>query len=338
MKRTVHRMPKAGSLAYLSFVEETLSPPQDHEVTVEVKAVGLNFADIFAIAGLYSATPKGSFIPGLEFSGVVQAVGKNVKHFSPGDRVMGVTKFGGYASHINQDARYLVPLPEGWNFAEGAAYLVQVLTAYYSLLPLGAMEKGMTVLIHSAAGGVGILANRIAKQLGAYTIGTIGSPHKIDLLQAEGYDQYIVRGKDFAQQLKDSLGDRELNLVLECIGGKVLTAGFKQLAPMGRMVVYGSAQYGFPGDKPNYLKILRLYLSRPRLDVQNMTDKNKSVLAFNLIHLYQKVEIMHKILAEIQAMDLGKPLVGHRFPFEKLKDALSLFQKGQTVGKVVCEL
>lgn len=331
-------MSKAGSLANLTMTEETLSSPADHEVMVEVKAVGLNFADIFAIAGLYSATPKGSFIPGLEFSGVVKEVGKSVTQFSPGDRIMGVTKFGGYASHINQDARYLIPLPADWDFAEGAAYLVQVLTAYYSLLPLGALEEGMTVLIHSAAGGVGILANRIAKKLGAFTIGTIGSPHKIDLLNKEGYDRYIVRGNDFAQQLSDTLGDRELNLILECIGGKILTAGFNQLAPMGRIVVYGSAQYGFPGNRPNYLKIMRLYLTRPRLDVQNMTDKNKSVLAFNLIHLYEKVPVMHKILGEVQALDIEKPLVGHRFPFEKLSEAVSLFQKGQTVGKVVCEL
>ncbi|MEZ4773893.1 MAG: zinc-binding dehydrogenase [Bacteroidia bacterium] len=338
MTRTVHRMPKAGSVAALTLTEEQLDPPARQEVRVAVKAAGLNFADIFAIAGLYSATPKGSFIPGLEFAGVVEETGADVTDLKPGDRVMGVTRFGGYASHINQDPRYLIPLPDSWDFAEGAAYLVQVLTAYYSLVPLGALEKDMTVLIHSAAGGVGILANRIAKKLGAYTIGTIGSPHKIDLLKEEGYDQYIVREKDFGQQLKAALGDRELNLVLECIGGKVLQAGFDQLAPMGRMVVYGSAQYGFPGDKPNYLKIMRLYLTRPRLDVQNMTDKNKSVLAFNLIHLYEKVEVMHKILSEIQPIDIGKPYVGHRFPFEKLKDAVSLFQKGQTMGKVVCEL
>lgn len=335
LERKAYRMPKAGSIGNLKLVAESLGAPGDNEVLVEVKAIGLNFADIFAMYGLYSATPKGSFVPGLEFAGVVHSAGGKVTAFRPGDRVMGVIKFGGYASHIIQDQRYLAPIPEGWSFEEGAAYLVQVLTAYYSLVPLGAIEEGQTVLIHSAAGGVGILANRIAKKFGAYTIGTIGGEHKRELLKKEGYDRAIVRGKDFAERLEESLGGRELNLILECIGGEIFKTGFAQLAPMGRIIVYGSAQYGSPGDRPNYLRTIWLYLNRPKLDVQNMTNLNKSVMAFNLIHLYEKADIMHRLLEEIAELNIEKPLVGHTFSFENLREAIKLFQKGGTVGKVV---
>lgn len=337
-QRTVYRIAKAGSLSRLKKVDESLSDPLSHEVRVEVRAIGLNFADIFAIFGVYSATPEGSFVPGLEYAGVVQAVGAAVADLKPGDRVMGVTRFGGYATHLNTDVRYVVPLPDGWSFAEGAAYLVQVLTAYYALVPLGAVEAGQTVLIHSAAGGVGLLANRIAKKLGAFTIGTVGSPDKLELLTQEGYDRGFVRGRDFPEQLQKNLAGRELNLILECIGGKIFEQGFEALAPMGRVVVYGAAQYASPGARPNYLKMAWLYLRRPRLDVQNMTNINKSVMAFNLIHLYEKADLMHRILAEMDALDLAPPKVGHRFPFSELISAIQLFQTGKTVGKVVVEV
>lgn len=336
--RRAYRMPKAGSLHKLQLVEERIPAPQAHEVRIEVKAVGLNFADIFAIFGLYSATPEGSFVPGLEYAGIVSAVGEAVSGYQLGDRVMGVTRFGGYCDQLNIDPQYLVPLPESWDFAEGAAFLVQVLTAYYALHPLGALKPGQTVLIHSAAGGVGLLANRIAKLSGAYTIGTVGRSAKLDLLSQEGYDQGIVRGKDFSQALEQALDGRELNLVLECIGGKILRQSLDALAPMGRLVAYGSAQYASPGARPNYLRLLWYYLQRPRMDIQNTTNLNKSVMCFNLIHLYDRVEIMHELLAEIRALGLDAPLVGHRFPFEDLKEAIALFQTGKTVGKVVVEV
>ncbi len=335
--RQAYRMHKAGSIAHLKKVEESISEISGTEVRVAVKAIGLNFADIFAMFGVYSATPEGSFVPGLEYAGVVEAIGEEVSELKPGDRVMGVTRFGGYASLINTDERYLVPLPDSWSYEEGASFLVQVLTAYYALVPLGAVKRGDVVLIHSAAGGVGLLANRIAQKLGATTIGTVGTPSKLKLLEAEGYEQGIVRGKDFAAKLTAALKGRELNLILECIGGKILQKGFESLAPMGRMVVYGSAQYASPGARPNYLKMVWLYLTRPKIDVQNMTNLNKSVMAFNLIHLYERAPIMHEILEEIEALNLAPPIVGHVYEFDELPDAIRFFQTGKTIGKVVIQ-
>ena len=151
----------------------------------------------------------------------------------------------------------------------------------------------------------------------------------------EGYDCVIVRSKSFAKDLSDSLEGRELNLVLECIGGNILKDSFEQLAPMGRLISYGSAQYASPGKRPNYLKLIWHYLQRPRLDAQNLINQNKSFMAFNLIHLYQKVEVMHELLRDIQQLDLKAPLVGHTFNFGDLHQALTLFQSGKTVGKVV---
>ena len=172
---SVRYLLKAGSLADLQALEFQPDDPAAHEVQVAVKAIGLKFADVFAIWGLYGATPKGACTPGLEYAGVVEKVGAAVTGLRPGDRIMGVTRFGAYTTHLNIDARYTMPLPEGWDFATGAAYVVQTLTAYYGMVHLGAMQKGSNVLIHSAVGGVGLQALKIAKSYDCFTIGTVGS-------------------------------------------------------------------------------------------------------------------------------------------------------------------
>ena len=112
---------KAGSLANMKLVTEQLADPAANEVQISVKAIGLNFADVFAIWGLYSATPKGEFIPGLEYAGTVTKIGTAVTHLKEGDRIMGVTRFGGYTSHLNIDHRYVIPLPDDWTFARCCA-------------------------------------------------------------------------------------------------------------------------------------------------------------------------------------------------------------------------
>ncbi|APY24967.1 alcohol dehydrogenase, catalytic domain, GroES-like protein [Leptospira borgpetersenii str. Noumea 25] len=158
MQRTIALVRKKGSLENVRLETETLPEPGENEVQIEVHSIGLNFADLFAIQGLYSAVPEGAFIPGLEYSGVV-AAGKKVKNIRKKDKIMGVTRFGGYVSHLNIDSKYVFRLPPKWDFDQGAGFLVQGLTAYYALVALGDLKKGQTVLIHSAAGGVGILAN-----------------------------------------------------------------------------------------------------------------------------------------------------------------------------------
>ncbi|RNI26475.1 alcohol dehydrogenase catalytic domain-containing protein [Rufibacter latericius] len=336
LERLVYRMPKAGSLKYLTLEKEPLEAPTVLEVCVRVKAIGLNFADIFAMQGLYSATPKGSFIPGLEFAGEIMAVGESVETWKVGDRVMGVTRFGGYVSHLNIHHHYVTALPADWSFEQGAGFLVQGLTAYYALTQLGNLQKGMNVLIHSAAGGVGLLANRICKKVGAYTIGTVGQQNKLDFLRSEeGYDAVLLRDGAFQEKLREALGVRPLHLIMECIGGKILKQGWNELAPMGRMVVYGNASFSSHGAKPNYPRLFLKFLQRPKIDPLKLPAENKSLMGFNLIYLYEQTDLLHQLLAELQDLQLKPQHIGHVFPFEALPEAIRLFQVGKTIGKVV---
>jgi NADPH:quinone reductase-like Zn-dependent oxidoreductase len=335
MKRSVYLLTRSGSFRRLHRLEQELSPPGAHEVTVEVRGIGLNFADVFTILGLYKAAPKRNCIPGIEFSGEVAALGRGVTGFHIGDRVIGSIRFGAYVTHLNIDPQYLIPLPAGWTSAEGAAFIVQALTAYYALLRLGNLQQGQTVLIHSAAGGVGLYANRIAKRFGAFTIGTVGGPAKVPLVHAEGYDRVIVRGRRFDLQLRDALGGRPLDLVLDAVGGSVQRASFDALATTGRMVAYGLSEFASHRATPDYVRLALRFLRMPRYSTLRLIESNRSILSFNLIWLYDRVDELRGMLEEIAELQLPRPIVGGTFPFERLREAVQRFQSGGTTGKIV---
>ena len=307
-----------------------------HDVRVRVTAVGLNFADIFALTGLYSATPNGSFIPGLEYAGEVVEVGAAVEAFCVGDRVMGVSRFGGYATVIDSPQEYVHLIPSGWDDAEGAAFLAQTMTAWYALKTLGDIQPGHKVLIHSAAGGVGLQAMRLARAVGTEPVGSVGAAEKLPLLAAEGFTDVLVRERPFADQLQRE--SRSFDVLLDAIGGEVPLASFAALKPMGRLVVFGAAEFTPTGSRPNYLAAAWKFLRRPRYDVMSMISENKSVLAFNLIWLWEQQERMHLLLEELQQMELPPPYVGQRFPFSDAHRALDFLRSGKSTGKVVLEV
>jgi synaptic vesicle membrane protein VAT-1 len=335
-QRHVWRTPKAGSLRSLALQQEQLPEIGVNDVRVQVTAVGLNFADIFALTGLYSATPQGSFIPGLECAGEVVGVGAAVEAFCVGDRVMAVTRFGGYATVIDSPQEYVHLIPADWDDAQGAAFLAQTMTAWYALKTLGDIQPGQQVLIHSAAGGVGLQAMRLARAVGAEPVGSVGTAEKLQLLAAEGFTDVLVRERSFAAQLQRE--SRRFDVVLDAIGGDVQMASFAALKPMGRMVVFGAAELTPRGSRPNYLAAVWKFLRRPRYDVMSMISENKSVLAFNLIWLWEQQERMHALLEELQQMELPPPHVGHRFPFADAHQALDCLRSGKSTGKVVLEI
>jgi len=336
-ERQYWHTPKAGNIAQLALHSARVGTPGDDKVRVAVHAVGLNFADIFALTGLYSATPQGAFTPGLEFSGVVLESGKDCSQWQPGDRVMGVTRFGGYSTLVDSDPAYLWPLPENWDFAAGAAYPVQTLTAWYALKSLGNLQPNQRVLIHSAAGGVGLQAMHLTRALGGLPVGTVGSANKVALLRSIGFNKVLVREENFAQQLERT--QQKFDLVLDGIGGSVQKASFDALNPMGRLVVFGAAEFTPSGQRPDYLRALLRYLRRPRYDVMDMISANKSVMAFNLIWLWEQNDRMRELMDELDGLDLPAPHVGHQYSFEQAHQALAKLQSGSTTGKVVlcCE-
>jgi len=352
MEREVWRTARAGSLDGLRLEREVLPPAGVGEARVEVWAVGLNFADIFACLGLYSATPRGPFIPGLEFSGVIREVGPPAPGqapvagaFRPGDQVVGVVRFGAYADAINADVRYLRPLPEGWSFTEGAAFPVQALTAWHGLHALGGLRPGGSVLVHSAAGGVGLNALQTAFSRRARIVATVGSESKKAFLLGRfdlTPDAIVVRDRRrFGAELDRALRAIDadgFDVVLDGVAGPYFRPALHRLRPGGRFIVFGAADMTPSGAKPNYAKLAWQYLRRPKVDVLRLVNSNRGVIGFNLIWLWDRAEDLAREYEEVRLVITDPPFIGRTFPFAEVPAALRFLQSGKSTGKVVLEI
>lgn len=343
-ERRVWRIARAGSLANLKLVTESLPPPAADEVQVRIHAVGLNFADIFACQGLYSATPRGPFIPGLEAAGTIIAIGSRVTSRQIGERVMVLTRFGGYADAMNVAEATLWPVPTSWSFAQAAAYPVQALTAWYGIERLGNARKDSIVLVQSAAGGVGLHALQALHSLEAKPVAVVGSESKRQWLIAErglAPQAVVVRDHQYAAKLDMALqhyAASGFDMVFDAVYGDAFRPAYDRLAPEGRYVLFGAADFMGSGARPNPLRLLASWLRRPKLDPLAMIPLNRGLLAFNLIWLWEQAARLPESMRATLALIPSPPHIGARFAFEQAIDAMTLLQGGQTTGKVVLEL
>lgn len=341
MERRAWHMLKAGDLDRLSLRTEELPPREPFQATIEVAAIGLNFADLFACLGLYSATPTSAFIPGLEFAGtVIEPDDKGLVR--KGQKVMGCIRFGAYATHLQADARALAPVPAGWSFAQGASFPVQSLTAWCALHELGNLQPDHLVLVHSAAGGVGLQAIRMIQHHGARVVGTVSTEEKREFLVAElglAPEAVIVRQrKRFERQLTEALGDQRrdgFDLILDSLAGPFFRPAYNKLTPFGRQVIFGAASMMPRGKRPSLIRLALQYMSRPKLDPLRMISDNRGVLGFNLIWMWHRIDDLRPMCDNILAMDVGPPYIGDSFQFDDLRQALRHFQSGTTKGKVI---
>lgn len=338
-----------------------------------MRAVGLNFADVYSVLGLYPLAGQPPFTPGFEVSGVVDAVGRNSTSFSVGDRVFALTRFGGYCTVLNVVQSQVVRLKEGWTYAEGAAWPCQALTAWYSLCVLGGIRRGddcrlltsrhKRVLVHSAAGGVGLMLVKLVRAVGGDVVATVGSAEKVRTLTACGVrpERIFVRGVDdkdaglevavrkrLAAEKEENgstvEGDEDeggVDVVVDGAMGNYFREGWRLLNSGGRYIVMGSASLMPSGalgwmHLRNVLTLAWRFVTRPRLDLVAAINENKSVSAFNLGALFWREEVVKRGLGDLEELCGDKrPMVGRVFDFEEAREALQFFQTGKSVGKLV---
>ena len=271
------RFHQTGGPEVLRWEEVSLPDPADHEVRVRHYAVGLNFIDIYHRSGLYPVPlPSGL---GLEGAGVVEAVGSAVTDIRPGDRVAYAGgSLGAYAEVRNIPADRLVKLPDAIDFKTGAAMMLQGLTAQYLLRRTYLVQPGDTILIHAAAGGVGLIVCQWAKALGATVIGTVGNDEKAALARAHGCDHAIVySGENFTERVKEITGGAGVPVVYDSIGKDTFFGSLDCLRPLGLMVAFGNASGPVPPVDPLELsKRGSLFLTRPTLSTY--TTKRSDLL------------------------------------------------------------
>jgi len=290
-------------------------------VLVKNHAIGINFADTLFRQGQYLMRPNLPDTPGLEAAGVVAAVGSGVENLKPGARVAAIGSKT-YAEYSVASANQVMPLPDFVSFAEGAAFPIQVLTAYHMLYTAHQTTPGQTVLVHSAAGGVGIVAVQIAKAAGARVIGTVSSDSKIGLVKEYGAEAVInYATQDFAEEALKLTDGKGVDLILDAVGKPTLEKGLRCLAPFGHLMLYGRA-----GGPPDPLNLFTLF------------QKSLKVSGF-VLYTVSAMPDKHRegIEKSFQLMGQGKLklLIGKSFPLAEAAEAHRYMESRQSTGKLV---
>ena len=323
-------------------VEERPDPePGPGEVRIRVRASGINFADLLARSGLYPDAPKPPCVVGYEVAGDVDSVGDGVDGLAPGDRVIGGSRFGGYAELVVSDARNVVALPADWSYEQGAAFPVNYLTAYAGLVRYGGLRERERVLVHAAAGGVGIAATQIAKTIGAEIFGTASSS-KHEACRENGVDHPIdYRKADFVEEVRRIVGEETpLDLVFDAIGGRSFKKSFSLLRPGGRLVCFGASAVQ-EGQTRSRLRALRVLAQMPRFGPLKLMGESKSVIGLNLLTLWDAKGALDEFIDPLREwLDAGRlcPVVAEVFPLERGPDAHRYLHEAKNVGKVVLTL
>lgn len=319
------RIEKNGGPEVLKLVSVEVPAPQKNEVTIRQKAVGLNFIDIYCRTGLYPhPLPHGL---GFEASGVVEAVGADVRHLKVGDRVAyGQSPIGAYAEARNVPADRVVKLPKGISFEEGAAIMLKGLTAQYLLRQTYRLQGGETILFHAAAGGVGLIACQWAKALGVKLIGTASTPEKAALAKAHGAWEVIdYTRENVAERVMELTDGKKVPVVYDGVGKDTWNTSLDCLQPRGLMVSFGNASGPVEGVNLGILSAKgSLFVTRPSLAAHVPTQEKMQAAAKDLFGMITKKAI--------------KVSIGQRFPLEAAGEAQEALAARKTTGATILTL
>ncbi len=307
-------------------------PPGPGEVRVDVRACGVNFADTLARVGLYEDAPPLPTVVGYEVSGTVTAVGDGVTTPAVGDRVMAGTRFGGYVDTINVRANDAIPLADNLSFEQGAAIPVNYATAWAALRGFGSLQAGERVLIHAAAGGVGISALQLAKAAGAEVHGT-ASPGKHARLAELGLDRAIDYRSDGWWK-----GLPSYDVILDAVGGQSFRRSYDLLRAGGRLVAYGASSIQ-QGEKRNLRRVLpqaaRMFRGFNLID---QMSNSKAIIGLNMLALWDDRGTLEPWITPLGALLADgtiNPVVHAAVPFANAPEAHRIIAARENVGKVV---
>ncbi|OGA36021.1 MAG: NADPH:quinone oxidoreductase [Betaproteobacteria bacterium RIFCSPLOWO2_12_FULL_62_13b] len=296
------------------------------EVRIAVHAAGLNFADILMVAGKYQLKPPMPFIPGMEAAGIVTEVGSGVVHRRPGERVMFRAWHGCYAEEAIAPVEEVLPLPENFSFAEGASFMVAVSTATNALLQRGQLQSGEVLLVHGAAGGVGLAAVEVGKLLGATVIATASSREKLAIVQDRGSDHAIDYARDnFKDRVMEITAGNGADVILDTVGGEVFEQSMRCIAWGGRLLVVGFAGGRIPEIKMNQ-PLLKCFSIVGVRAMEHVKRKPKDGAAYRdwMLGWANKGRL--------------RPHVSQVLPLERFREAMELLQSRKAIGRVVLEV
>ncbi|XP_036307145.1 synaptic vesicle membrane protein VAT-1 homolog [Pipistrellus kuhlii] len=311
--------------------------PGPGQVTVRVRASGLNFADVMAQQGIYDRTPPLPHTPGMEGAGVVVAVGEGVQDRKVGDRVMVLVRWGMWQEEVTVLSAQTFLMPEAMTFEEAAALLVNYITAYMILFDFGNLRPGHSVLVHMAAGGVGIAALQLCRTVENVTVFGTASARKHEMLKENGVTHPIdYHTTDYVEAVK-KISPKGVDIVMDPLGGADTTKGYKLLKPMGKLITYGMANL-ITGSKRNLMALARTWWNQFSVTALQLLPANRAVCGYHLGYLHDEVELVSGVVSRLVALyNQGhiKPHIDSVWPFEKVADAMKQIHEKKNVGKVL---
>jgi NADPH:quinone reductase-like Zn-dependent oxidoreductase len=329
-------IPRTGAPEVLELREAPDPHPGIGQLRIRVAAAGVNFADIMARLGLYPDAPPLPCVVGYEVAGVVDEVGQGVTELFPGTRVGAVTRFGGYSDQVVVPVTQAFPLPDKVSLETAAATPVNYLTAWLMLVHLGNVRAGERVLLHSAAGGVGLAAASICRWRGAEILGT-ASAAKHERLRALGVAHCIdARQEDFESAVGRITNGRGVDIVLDAVGGASYGKSYRCLAPLGRLFCFGASSLA-PGRTRNLVAALLGLLRMRRFGPLALMNQNRGVLGLNVGHLWDH-PVLPVALREILGLveqGVFAPVIDRTFPLAEAAAAHTHIQERRNFGKVL---
>ena len=329
--------PRKGGPESITVVEAELGKLAPNQIRIDVHYAGINFADLMMRMGLYGAAPPFPFTPGYEVSGTIIEIGKDVRNRSVGDRVVAMTRFGGYSTIIDVFPDQSFILSPKIDLDAAAAMPVTYTTAYHMLVHLGNIREGDTVLIHHAAGGVGTAAAQIAAAKGAsLIIGTSSAPKK-EFVESMGM-HHVTRGEDFIEQCKALTDGRGVDHALDPVGGRHLLKSYRALAKGGKLYAFGGSS-AVPWKRPNLFAALWMWWRLPRFDPLRMMNSNKAVFGIHL-GTWEKEDILQEQVKELIAMHkegVINPVVDSIFQLSDVAKAHTYMHDRKNRGKILLD-
>jgi NADPH:quinone reductase-like Zn-dependent oxidoreductase len=330
---------RSGPPDVLRVVDAPLPDPKAGEVRIRVAAAGVNFADVMGRLGIESGAPKIPFVPGHEVAGVIDAVGAGVDAARLGENVIALARVGGYSEYLCVPVEQTFLRPAEMPVEKAAGFALAYLTAYEALIVLAGIKPGEHVLIHQAAGGVGLAAVGISKIFGATIYGT-ASAHKHAALRAQGV-QYPIdyHHVDFEREVKQLTSGRGVQIALDPVGGRSWLKSYRVLSAGGRLVMCGASSLA-PGQRRSIRAALRLALTIPwfRFNPIALTSDNKGVLGINLAYLWGEQAMLRGWADQVLAWYREGRLdvcVDRVFTFAQAADAHRYMQERRNIGKLI---
>lgn len=330
-------IPRYGPPEVLTLQGVPDPPVTPGTVRIAVQMIGVNFADVLARQGLYPDCPKPPVVVGYEVAGEVEAVGEGVTDLQDGQPVLALTRFGGYADRVVVPVAQVFPVPPEMPLSDAAALPVNFLTAYLMLYICGRLQHGEHVLIHGAAGGVGLAAVQLARLRQAVIYGTAASA-KHAFLHKQGVHHAIdYYHHDLAMIIHGLTGGRGVDIALDPFGGRSYAHSYKVLAPLGRLILFGVSRIS-PGPRRSLLASLWNIMSMPWFHPLRLLQENKTVTGVNLGRLWEHTTLLRQAMADIlqlYAQGQIKPIIAQTFPFTAAAAAHRYLHERRNMGKVL---